>query len=374
MRRRGGIKSGLALLFAVALGAPLPAQQVPLSTLGRFDGWRENALIGYGLVTGLAGSGDSRRNEVTRQALRNVLSRLGTTVTEEQISSRNVAVVIVTATLPASANIGDRIDATITSIGDARSLAGGALLMTPLLGPDQRTYALAQGPLVAGGHSFESDLNLQQRNYPTTALLQGGATIEAPVDARILRPDGELSFLLNDPNFGTAERIATSINARFGPGSARVENADEVKIRFPGPADQLASFLAGVQALAVEPNRQPRVVINERTGTIVAGGDVLISSVVISQGDIRVTVTGERSASQPGFISGFASDVRSLVVTNTRLEVDQPSRDAVVQFPNTTVADLVEGLSRARVNTRRTIGILQAIRTAGALHADIIVQ
>lgn len=374
MQWSGEIRSGLAALCAAALAAPLCAQQVPLSALGRFDGWRENALIGYGLVTGLAGSGDSRRNEVTRQALRNVLSRLGTTVTEDQISSRNVAVVIVTATLPASANVGDRIDATVTSIGDARSLAGGALLMTPLLGPDQRAYALAQGALVAGGHSFESDLNLQQRNYPTAAALQGGATIEAPVDARILRSDGELSFLLSDPNFGTAERIAASINARFGAGSARVENADEVKIRFTGAPDQLATFVAGIQALAIEPHRQPRVVINERTGTIVAGGDVLISSVVISQGDIRVTVTGERTASQPSFISGLASDVRSLVVTNTRLQVDQPSRDAVVQFPNTTVADLVEGLSRAHVNTRRTISILQAIRTAGALHADIIVQ
>lgn len=374
MLNRGACHTALAALFAAMLAVPLHGQQVPMSALGRFDGWRENALIGYGLVTGLAGSGDSRRNEVTRQALRNVLSRLGTSVTEEQISSRNVAVVIVTAILPASANVGDRIDATITSIGDARSLAGGALLMTPLLGPDQRTYALAQGSLVAGGHSFESDLNLQQRNYPTTATLQGGATIETSVDARILRSNGEISFLLSDPNFGTAERIATSINARFGPGSARVENADEVKIRFGGSPEQLAAFVSDIQAMSIEPNRQPRVVINERTGTIVAGADVRISSVVISQGDIRVTVTGERTASQPGFISGFASDVRSLVVTNTRLEVDQSARDAVVQFPNTTVADLVEGLSRARVNTRRTISILQAIRTAGALHADIIVQ
>src|SRR5207253_1128938 len=155
--------------------------------------------------------------------------------------------------------------------------------------------------------------------------LQGGATIETAVDARILRADGELSFLLNDPNFGTAERIATSINAHFGPGSARVENADEVKIRFGRPAEELAAFVADIQALPVEPNRQPRVVINERTGTIVAGADVQISSVVISQGDIRITVTGERTASQPSFISGFASDARSLVVTNTRLEVDQPS-------------------------------------------------
>jgi flagellar P-ring protein precursor FlgI len=363
-----------AMLLLCVPAAPLGAQQVPLSALGRFDGWRENALIGYGLVTGLAGSGDTRRSAVTRQTLRNVLSRLGITVTEDQISSRNVAVVMVVATLPASANVGDRIDAVVSSAGDARSLAGGTLLMTPLLAPNQRTYALAQGPLVVGGHSFESNENLQQRNYPTTALLQGGATVEAPVDAQILRDGSELAFLLNDPNFATAQRIADAVNARFGPDAASARNADEVRIRFAGGVDRLAGFVADLQSLAIQPERSPRVVINERTGTIVAGGDVMISSVVISQGDIRVTVTAENYASQPGFISGFASDVRSLVITNTRLDVEEAPSDAVLRFPNTTVADLVEGLSQARVGTRRTIGILQAIKTAGALHADIIVQ
>jgi flagellar P-ring protein precursor FlgI len=367
--------AALLSLWALAAAVPAAAQQVPLSALGRFDGWRENALIGYGLVTGLAGSGDTRRNEVTRQALRNVLSRLGTTVTEDQISSRNVAVVMVIARLPASANVGDRIDAVVSSIGDARSLAGGTLLMTPLLAPDQRTYALAQGSLVVGGHSFESNENLQQRNYPTTGVLQGGATVELPVDAQILRNDGELAFLLSDPNFGTAQRIAESINGRFGAGSAWVRNADEVRIRFQNDPRMLAAFVADLQALVVEPVRTARIVINERTGTIVAGGDVMISSVVISQGDIRVTVTAENTASQPSFISGFASDVRSLVITNTKLDVAQgDTGDAVMHFPNTTVADLVEGLSHARVGTRRVIAILQAMKTAGAVHADIIVQ
>lgn len=373
MRARS-IRAAIGAVLLLCLGTPLAAQQVPLSALGRFDGWRENALIGYGLVTGLAGSGDTRRSAVTRQTLRNVLSRLGITVTEDQISSRNVAVVMVVATLPASANVGDRIDAVISSVGDARSLAGGTLLMTPLLAPNQRTYALAQGPLVVGGHSFESNENLQQRNYPTTALLQGGATVETPVDAQILRGDGELAFLLGDPNFTTAQRIADAINGRFGAGAATVRNADEVRIRFAGGPDRLAGFVANLQGLAVQPERAPRVVINERTGTIVAGGEVMISSVVISQGDIRVTITAENYASQPSFISGFASDVRSLVITNTRLDVEEAPADAVLRFPNTTVADLVEGLSQARVGTRRTIGILQAIKTAGALHADIIVQ
>lgn len=363
----------LLLCSAILPGAAL-AQQVPLSAIGRFDGWRENSLVGYGLVTGLAGSGDTRRSEVTRQALKNVLSRLGTSVSEEQISSRNVAVVIVTARLPASANVGDRLDVTVSSIGDARSLAGGTLLMTPLLGPDQRAYALAQGPLVTGGHSFEADLNSQQRNYPTTALLQGGGTVEREVNASIVGSDGSVRFLLSEPNFATASRIAAAINGRFGPNIAVARNADEVRINFGGAPSELATFAAEIQSVTVEPDRLARVVINERTGTVVAGGDVMISSVVISQGDVRVTVTGERYASQPSFIDGFARDVRSLVVTNTRLDVDEGNGDAVVRFPNTTVADLVEGLSRARVNTRRTISILQAIKAAGALHAELVVQ
>lgn len=374
MLRSFTLRAALAAALLTCPAAPVLAQDVPLKGLGRFDGWRENALIGYGLVTGLAGSGDTRRNTVTRQALRNVLSRLGTVITEDQISSRNVAVVIVTAKLPASANVGDRIDAVVSSIGDARSLAGGTLLMTPLLGPEGQPFALAQGSIITGGHSFESDLNSSQRNYPTSAVLQGGATVERPVDAQILRAGGELAFLLNDPNFGTAQRIANGINARFGAGSATVKNADEVRIRFAGDPAQFANYVAELESVAIQPERPPRIVINERTGTVVAGGDVMISSVVISQGDIKVTVTADRYASQPEFLSGFASDVRSLVVTNTKLDVEQGAGDAVVSFPNTTVADLVQGLYRARVNTRRTISILQAMKAAGALHAELIVQ
>ena len=361
-------------LYGVVAATPAGAQEVRLRDLGRFGGWRQNALIGYGLVTGLAGSGDSRRSGVTRQALQNVLSRLGTSVTDDQISSRNVAVVMVIASLPPSASVGDRIDATVSSIGDARSLAGGTLLMTPLLGPDQRPYALAQGALVAGGHSFESEYNQQQRNYPTTAMLQGGATVETPVHAQIIRADGSVAFLLSDPGFGTAQRVADTINQRVGGGIATARNAEEVAVRFAGTPDELTGYLARIEELTIRPDAAARVVINERTGTIVAGSGVQISSVAISQGDIRVTVRATNTVAQDGYSDGLASDVRSLVVTNTRLDVDDGGRDTVVRFPNTTVADLVQGLARSHVSTRRMISILQAVRAAGALHADIVVQ
>ncbi|OCC22941.1 flagellar biosynthesis protein FlgA [Croceicoccus estronivorus] len=363
----------LAVLALVASNAA-QAQGVPIKALGRFDGWRDNALIGYGIVTGLSGSGDTRRNEITRQALRSVLSRLGTAVSDDQINSRNVAVVIVTATLPASANPGDRIDAVVSSVGDARSLAGGTLLMTPLIGPDQHPYALAQGSLTVGGYDFEANLNRQQRNYPTSAVLPGGATVENAVDASILKGDGHLSFLLTEPSFTTAQRIADAINSTLGFGIAEVRNADEVRIRFGKPHDQLAAFVSEIENVGVEPAASSRIVINERTGTVVAGADVRISSAVISQGDLKVTVTSENYASQPSFIGGFASDVSSLIVTNTKLEVDQGGQDAVLTFPNTSVGALVQGLSKARVDTRRTISILQALKDAGALHAEILVQ
>jgi flagellar P-ring protein precursor FlgI len=371
MRRLTAILAVPSLLMATI---PSLANPVALTGLGRFSGWRENALIGYGLVTGLAGSGDTRQSAVTRQSLRSVLSRLGTSVTDDQISSRNVAVVLVTAVLPASANIGDRIDVNVSSVGDARSLAGGTLIMTPLLGPDQRPYALAQGQLLVGGYHFESNFNEQQRNFPTAAVLPGGATIEASVDAALLQQDGAVTFFLTEPSFGTAQKIADAVNRRLGMGTAWAGSADEVRIRYAGDRSRLNGFLADISGITVEPDIAPRVIVNERTGTVVAGGDVIISSVVIAQGDLKVTIKSEQVASQPGFIGGFANDVRSLVVTNTKLDVEQGASDATLSFPNTTVADLVLGLHRAHVDTRRMISILQAVKSAGALHADILVK
>lgn len=377
MRRGPTVLTIAAALLAAVVPVAVSAAAVPLSGLGRFQGWRDNALIGYGLVTGLAGSGDTRRNTVTRQTLKNVLARLGTSVGEDEINSRNVAVVIVTATLPASANVGDRLTVTVSSVGDARSLAGGTLLMTPLMGPDQHVYALAQGALLAGGYDFKSDLNREQRNFPTTAMLEAGATVETAVDAQLLASDGTVGFVLSEPSFEGAERVAEAIDMQFGPGAASVRNADEVRIAYRGDRNHFAQFLARLENLTVEPARVPRIVINERTGTIVAGGDVRISSVVIAQGDLKVTIAGERSTSQPNFVDGFASDINnvaSLVVTNTKLTVEDRRRDTVVSFPNTTVADLVQGLSRAKIDTRGIISVLQAVKAAGALHATILVQ
>lgn len=374
MRKRCARLIGL-LLLACAAAMPAHAEEVRIKDLGHFLGWRENALVGYGVVVGLAGSGDSSRNEVTQIALKNVLSRLGANISADQVLSRNVATVIVTATLPPAANVGDRIDVTVSSVGDARSLVGGTLLMTPLLGPDQKSYALAQGPLVVGGSRFDSLYNREQKNYPASAVLPEGATVETAVKSNLVTDGGSLTFVLKDADATTAERIADAIDAVVRPGVARVRDSSAVLISAADESD-VYRLVSRVEDIAITPDALDRVVVNERSGTVVAGGGVHISSVVVSQGDIRISVSAYTeplgAASYLGG-GGGRQGLRSLTVTNSRLEVDD-SKDAVISFPNTTVADLVEGLSRVHVDTRGVISVLQAIKAAGALHAELIVQ
>ncbi|MBS0253868.1 MAG: flagellar basal body P-ring protein FlgI [Proteobacteria bacterium] len=370
-----GIRLWVVALIASALAglAPAGAEQVRLKDLGRFQGARENPLVGYGVVTGLSGTGDTARNEVTRQALRNVLARLGMNVTTDQVQSRNVAVVMVTASLPPSAGKGDRIDVNVASAGDARSLAGGTLLMTPLLGPDQQVYALAQGTLVVSGYRFEADQNVRQKNIPTSGVLPGGATVERPVTSDLADGDGAITFVLRQGDHTTAEKVAAGVNAELGGAVASVLSADRVRITTRSWAGSLNSLLSRIENLAVQPDSVARIVVNERSGTIVAGGQVRISDVVIAQGDIRVAVSIDRSATQSGIYGGYTHDASGLVITNTRLDVAE-DRNAVVHFPEATVADLAQGLAREQVPTRTMIDILQAMKAAGALHADIIVQ
>lgn len=368
---------GLRLLACVVcfaiLVSPAHADTTRIKDLGRFLGWRTNALVGYGVVTGLAGSGDSPRSEVTQQALKNVLSRFGASVSPDQVRSRNVAVVMVMATLPPAASVGDRIDVTVSSVGDARSLLGGTLLMTPLLAADQHPYAMAQGPLVVGGYRFDADFNREQRNHPTAGIVPQGATIEAAVGANLVDQRGDLSFVLNDPDVTTAQRIAEAINGSVGQNVASVQDAHAVLIHNIGGQPDFYRWVAMIENLAVEPDGLARVVVNERSGTIVAGGGVQISSVVVSQGDIRVSVSVDNQGLQPSLYGGYGADVRSLIVSNTKLDVTR-RRDAVVRLPNTTVADLIEGLERVHVDTRGMIAVLQAMKAAGALHAEIVVQ
>lgn len=369
--RRAVVLIALALL-GMSAAAPTMAQTVPVGDLGRFQGWDSVALVGYGVVTGLTGTGDSPRNAVTQRAVSNVLGRLGSNLSPDDIRSRNVAAVMVTAVLPAGAGPGDRIDVTVTSIGDARSLAGGVLLMTPLLGADQQAYALSQGAVAVGGYQFTSNQNAEQRNFPTTGVITDGASVEID-GARAVSPSGELVFMLREANVTTAVRIADAVNGAGQPIAARVADANRVRIDISRIGDPFRA-MALIEALAVTPGPSGRVVVNERSGTVVAGAQVRLDSVTISKGDIRVSVRERNDAVPPLVYGGFNENVTGLVVSNTSVEIDEGARDAVVSFPSTTIGDLMAGLDRVGVDTRGKIAILQSLKAAGALHADLIIQ
>jgi flagellar P-ring protein precursor FlgI len=360
---------------AAAQGTAARADTVRVKDLGKLQGWRDNALTGYGIVTGLAGTGDSPTNATTRQALSNVLSQFNLTVPAAQIQSRNVAVVMVSAGLPPFAREGDTLDVTVASAGDARSLVGGTLLLAPLKAANGRIYALAEGPLSVGGYRYDANGNVVQKNHPTVGSVPNGARVEVGVSADMLGPNQTLTFVLTDPDYTTANRIATAINAQVGSDLARARDAAGIEVRVPdGQREQLVTFIAKVENVNVEPDRRARVVINERTGTVVAGGDVRISKVAISQGDLKISIANFNTASQPYGIWGSPSGVRTAIVTNTSVDVSEQPGPGFVGPQYSTVADLVQSLAKLKTPTRDVISILRAVKAAGALHAELIVQ
>jgi flagellar P-ring protein FlgI len=374
--------AALSILAAAAFAATPVLAQAPagegvrIKDLGRIDGIRENQLVGYGLVTGLAGSGDSLRNRATRQSIANVLSQFGLYVPNDQVQSRNVGAVMVIAKLPAFAAPGDRVDVTVTSIGDARSLLGGTLLLTPMKGADNVVHALAQGPLSVGGYKYDLNGNVVQKNHPTVGAIPNGATVELGVATEVLKDGDRLSFVLSDPDYTTASRIADALNASLRSGAvARAVDAGRVDVDVPpDERHRLVTFVTRLENATIQPDQRAKVVVNERTGTVVSGGDVRISKVVVSHGDLKVSITTDYLVSQPSFVAETAPGVRTAVVPRTRIEVQETEPDNVVVEASNTVADLVKALNRVKTHPRDMISILQGIKAAGALHADLIIQ
>ncbi len=364
---------GLALLLASATVAAATGGAMRVKDLGKVQGWRENVLVGTGIVTGLAGTGDSPGSRATRQALSNVLAQFHLTVPPEQVISRNVAVVMVSASLPPFAREGDTLDVQVASSGDARSLVGGSLLLAALRGPDGRVYALAQGPVSVGGHRYDANGNVVQKNHPTAGSVPNGAIVEVGI-AGAVPPPAQVTFVLAEPDYTTADRVATAINARFGAPLARARDASGIEVEVPAEGrGDLVRFLARLQDVQVEPDRRARVVVNERTGTVVAGGDVRISRVAISHGDLKVSVTNQVTASQPSFVFRTGPGVGTAILNNTRVEVQEPEGLGYVAGAGT-VSDLVQALARLKTPTRDVISILRAVKAAGALHADLVIQ
>ncbi|CAJ0822605.1 Flagellar P-ring protein [Ralstonia flaminis] len=363
-------------LFLNAMSA-LAASDAPVRVkdLGKLQGWRENALVGYGIVTGLAGTGDAPTNRSTKQALANVFSQFNMTIAPEQVQSRNVAVVMVTAALPTFAREGDTLDVTVTSAGDARSLVGGTLLLTPLKAPNGRVYALAQGPLSVGGYRYDANGNVVQKNHPTVGSVPAGATVEVGTGANMVDARKNITFVLAEPDYTTANRVANAINAQLGAPLAEARDASGIEIRIPESLrDHPVQFFSRVENVTVEPDRRAKVVINERTGTVVAGGDVRIAKVAISHGDLKISIATENTVSQPFYIGHGGPGVQTAIVSNSHVDVDERNAPAFVAATNNTVADLVQALAQMKTNTRDIISILRAVKAAGALHAELVVQ
>jgi flagellar P-ring protein precursor FlgI len=348
------------------------ASDVRIKDLVEFDGVRGNDLVGYGLVVGLNGTGDGIRNApFTEDIMSNILERLGVNVTGEQFRPRNVAAVLVTAELPPFARAGGRIDVTVSAIGDAKSLLGGTLIMTPLNAADGLIYAVGQGAVIAGGASVEGDAGSVVQGVPTAGVIPGGARVEREVafDFGAMR---ELRLALRTPDFTTAGRIEKKVNNAFGRHVARMLDSGTVLISIdatglPSPAHALGF----IENLAVEPERRAKIVVDQRSGTIVLGEDVRVSRVAVSQGNLTLRIEEEPIVVQPNpFTTG-----ETIVVPRTRAAIEEEPGLAMAEIPEgTTLSEVVAGLNALGVSPRDMIDILKTMKAAGALHAEFIVR
>ena len=353
----------VAAILTLLLATPLPATR--LKELVAIEGVRENQLIGYGLVVGLAGTGDRRQTLFSAQSLTNLLQRMGVAVSPVAIRVTNTAAVLVTATLPAFAQPGGHIDTTVAAIGDAQNLQGGILVLTSLRGADGKVYAVAQGPVVTGGFSSGRSGASQTVNHPTVGRTPNGAMVERAAPS--VAPKGEVRLQLRQSDFTTSARIVESIQKRFH-GAARADSAGLVTVAIPPEyAARTTEFVAELESLAVDADRAARVVVNERTGTIVLGKDVRIQPVAILHGNLNVEIQTSFAVSQPAPLSQGTTEV----VPQTAVTAKEEKARNVILKQGATVEDLVRALAAIGSTPRDVIAILQNLRTAGALEAEI---
>lgn len=366
----------LAVASLTALAAPLAAPEAwagpRIKDIADFEGVRENQLVGYGLVVGLAGTGDSLRNSpFTRQSLAAMLERLGVNAQNGNLNTRNVAAVMVTSNLPPFAAQGSRIDVTVSALGDARSLAGGQLLVTPLMGADQQVYAVAQGPLAIGGFAASGQSGSSvTRGVPTAGRIASGALVERELHFDIAAQQ-ELRLSLRNPDFTTAQRIATAINTSIGAEAARATNPGAVTLHRPdGYAGDMVSLVGQIENLQVEVDSPARIVIDESSGIVVMGENVKVSTVAIAQGNLTISIQEDPFVSQPAPLSRGTTQV----VPSSNIQVDEEQGGLVVVPGGVQLRQLVNGLNALGVTPRDMISILQALKAAGAIQADIEVM
>jgi flagellar P-ring protein precursor FlgI len=370
MRRLVSAAFAAILLFAMQ-ASPLRAQGVLLKDITHVEGVTSNHLIGYGIVTGLGGTGDSTTQVFTSQTIQNILQTFGVNTTINNIQTRDVAAVIITASLPPFAHSGDNIDVTVSSLGDATSLQGGTLILTELRAANNLVYATAQGPVSVGGFSVTNTAagsNTTSKNFTAAGRVPQGGVIARDMITNIQQDPRGFSYVLTSPDYKTASRVAATLNTRFGGGTAHAVDAETVRVNLPARySGDPVSFLADASDLHLDAEQTAKVVINERTGTIVFGGDVALAPCAVAHGNLSITISTQNVA-VPGAPFGKNPTVNQ---QNTTVSANESGRKLLYINGSPTLAQVVRSLNTLGVSPRDLIAIVQALREAGSLQADV---
>jgi flagellar P-ring protein precursor FlgI len=364
----GVLKIALISFLLLTSNFLLPTSAIAerIKDIASFEGVRDNQLIGYGLVVGLDGSGD--KGQAAQQGVINMLNRMGLTIKANDLKSKNIAAVVVTAALPPFAKPGIKIDALVSTIGDAKSIQGGTLLLTPLKGPDGKVYGLAQGPVSIGGFAAEGAGTTSQKNHPSAGKVPGGVTIEKEPQF-ILGNGTDIRLFLHKADFTTADMVSRQINSALNGNHAAAIDSSSVRLSIPsGYRDNIVGLITKIEMLDVKVDMPAKVVINERTGTIVIGENVTISPVAIAHGSISIEIRETPEVSQP---LPFAPD-KSETVTVPRTDITvQEQKGSLVQISGVTLGEIIKALNALGVTPRDLISIIQALKASGALRAEV---
>ena len=360
----------ILIVFIIGVDlAPRLAQAARIKDIANIRGVRQNQMVGYGLVVGLDGSGDSGQSEFTQQSLSSLLERMGVTVDPEDLKVKNVAAVMVTADLPPFARSGSQIDVLVSSIGDAKNLQGGTLLLTPLKGLDGKIYAMAQGPVSTGGFSYGKGSGTGvQKNFPTAGRVVGGATIEREIRTRLTNWES-LTLALHKPDFTTATRMAMAINGTFADSLAQASDAGTVEVSVPELyKGRMVEMIALIEGIGVTPDNISKVIINERTGTVIMGENVRIATIAIAHGNLSIQVNTIENASQP---MPFSRTGETVITNDRELIVEEGTNPLFLVESGVSIGEVVRALNALGVTPRDLIAIFQALKAAGALQAEL---
>lgn len=366
MHKKWFLTVTLFLCFSFTATAFAGSAMTRIKDIAKVQGVRSNQLVGYGIVVGLNGTGDSNKTTETLQSVVNILKNFGMNVSQASLKTKNVAAVMVTATLPPFVREGDTIDITVSSMGDAKSIQGGTLIQTPLQAANGEVYAVAQGAVSTGGFTAGGGGNSAQKNFPTVGMTPNGAIVERTLEDD-LGENGILSLSLSNPDFSTATSIAEAINSQFG-SVAKASNPGRVDIAIPAYYQKnVIGFVANIEQLSITPDNIAKVVVNERTGTIVMGGNMSVDNIAITQGGLTIRIEKDTDVSQPKPFS-YGNTV---VTNNTEVSVEESPASTIVLPETANINDIVGALNSVGATPRDIISILQAIKAAGALHATL---